>query len=71
MKEIVSIDGGTVIFMVLILAFSQLYTNKVFKVYHKLGEKITVGILSTIMAIVSIYVLMGVYFFATTFHHRH
>jgi len=60
----IKMDGGTIIFFLLIFSISQLYTNKAFKIYHKLTDKITVGVLSNIFGILSIYGLIGIYYFA-------
>ena len=59
----IKMDGGTIIFFLLIFSISQLYTNKAFKIYYKLTDKITVGVLSNIFAITSIYGLGGIYYF--------
>lgn len=68
MKEISEIDGGTILFLLLIVATSQLYAHKVFGVYRKLTDKITVGVWSNILAIVSVYAVMGICYLITGTH---
>jgi len=75
--QIKDIDGGGVIFLLLILAFSQLHANIAFRVFLNSTDKITItdkaalGVWSTILAIISIYGLMGIYYFTTGVILRH
>jgi len=54
---IMSIDGGTWIFLLLIFAVSQLYTLIAHKYFNNLLTNLYVGILSNITAILTIYIV--------------